>query len=210
MSSLAGQASQLIAAPESSANVENEVINSPDSLYQGNNEAAATGGGKSNDSGFFEDAESDAPRVDYKDFQLYQDDLPEIDPDTDRFFADADASTQVHSQFLYSDGSDSGVDFDDDTPDSQLSPCEQDALFFNTIHEVAIIAVSDEVYKALKDYDLRSHLANMLTPPPRDEDVGTTNPLRVWVSTSLRHEFIAYQIWQQEREQQQPVRESEA
>ncbi|KAG4437386.1 hypothetical protein IFR05_007150 [Cadophora sp. M221] len=201
MSSLTGQTSQGIAAPESSLNGQNDGINSHDAIYQGNNEGAAAGWEMPNDSGFFEDVDSYTPRVDYQDFQLYQDDdLPEIDPDTDRFFADADALIQPRTKSFSSDSNDSGVDLGDDTPGSQISPCEEDALLFEIINEVAFNGVSDEVYKALKDYDIHSQLSNTPNPPPRDGVVGDANPLRVWVNTYLRHEQLQFQVSPQEQQ----------
>jgi len=205
MSSFVGQASQGVAAAESSTNDQNEGINSPRAIYTGKKEAAATGGESFKDSGFFEDDESYTPRGDYEDFQLYRDDLSEIDPDTDKFFADADASVQEHAGSFYSESNDSGVDFDGYNLGSKHAASDEDALFFNTVREVAVSAVSNAIFEALEDYDARSQSDFIPTPPPRDEDVATTNPLRFWVSTYLHHEHIAYQLLQQP----QPVRDTE-
>ncbi|PVH76711.1 hypothetical protein DL98DRAFT_574251 [Cadophora sp. DSE1049] len=203
MSSFDGQSSQGIAATEQSANGQNEGGNSPEAIYQGNNEAAATGGESFNDSGFFEDDHSYTPMVDYKDFQLFQDDLPEIDPDTDKFFADADASVQDHTGSFYSENNDSGVEFDGYTPGSWISAAEDDALFSDSIQEVSITAVSNAVYEVLEDYEIRSQSTFIPSPSPVDVVI---DPLHVWIGSYLRHEHIAYQLSQPPF----PVRESQA
>ncbi|KAH7383032.1 hypothetical protein BKA64DRAFT_647169 [Cadophora sp. MPI-SDFR-AT-0126] len=205
MSSSNGQTSQGIAATEQSANGQNDGGRSPEAIYQGNNEATSPGGDNVNDSGFFEDDESNFPRADYRDFQLFQNDLPEIDPDTDKFFADADASAQDRPGPFYSEDNDSGVEFDGHTPTPQISASEDDALFCDAIQEVTITAVSSAVYEVLRDYEIRSQSAYIPPQILQDADVAI-DPLRVWVGNHLRHEQIAYQLSQPPY----PVRESEA
>lgn len=203
--SSSGQASQGIAVIEHSTNGQNKGGNSPEAIYQGNNEAAATGEDSFDDSGFFEDNQSLTPRVGLKDFQLFQDDLPEIDPDTDKFFADADASAQDYARSFNTKSNASVVQLDPRTPGSQISGLEDDALFRNTIQEVTVTTVSDAVYEVLEAYEIRSQASNIPPPPPQDENVAI-DPLRVWVGSYLRHEHIAYQLSQPPY----PVRESEA
>jgi len=205
MSSSVRRVSQGIAATEHSTNGQNDGGTSPEAISQGNNEAAATGEASFNDSGFFEDNQSLTPRVDYKDFQLFQDDLPEIDPDTDKFFADADACAQDYARSFYMDSNVGDVQLDEGTRATQISGVEDDALFHNTIQEVAVTAVSDAVYKVLEDYELCSQSSYIPPSPPQDEDVAI-DPVRVWVGSYLRHEHIAYQLSQPPY----PVRESEA
>ncbi|KAK0113933.1 hypothetical protein ONS95_014178 [Cadophora gregata] len=195
MSSFVGQSAQGIAATESSTNERNEGGNSPEAIYQGNNEAAATGGESFNDSGIFEDDDSYRPTADYKDFQLFDGDLPEIDPDTDKFFADADASVQHHTEFFYLGSNDSGVGFDDHTPGPQIPASEDDALFQDAVQQVTSTAVSNTVYEALEDYDVRSQSTYIPPPSPQVGDVAI-DPLVGWVGSYLRHEYIAYQLSQ--------------
>ncbi|KAL2063970.1 hypothetical protein VTL71DRAFT_4464 [Oculimacula yallundae] len=200
MASFTIQASEVIPVTESSTNTQVGGIESPEAIYQGNNEASATGVDSFRDSGVFCD-ESYPPKINYQDFQLYEDDLPEIDPAMDRFFADADASISNHGIPFYHQTNDSGVGFDARNPALQLFALGDDAPFFSSILDVVIADTNNTTSDILSTSDSPSQSADIPAAAPQDKDISV-DPLSVWLGTSLRHERVAYLLSQQP----QPVR----
>lgn len=138
-----------------------------------------------NDSGFFENEDSNTPRVDYQDFVLFSN----VDPTLEayNFFADADASVVVnHGSVAGSNNETVRIERSTSYASQRNPPCRSDdavreAATFNK----SVLAVVDS------NYDARSQSGQLKCPP-----TPYLRPLELWERTFERHESIAYRFEQ--------------
>lgn len=197
------QATQGVAASDKSTETQIQGNESPSTFYEGHIEAAPATG-DANDSGFFEDEDSVAPGTNYKDFTLFPDGRSEVDVDKYQLFADLDASTRGYAGSFDSDSSnDSGVEFDDSTPGSQLSTHAEDAVFSDAVDDAILETVNQAVFDVInKDYDIHS---NPEYVPPAPTADAVIDPFRSWLGAYHHHEHLQYLLDQSPY----PIRESE-
>ncbi|CZT00160.1 uncharacterized protein RCO7_14580 [Rhynchosporium graminicola] len=192
------KASQGIATTKSSTNTQNGDINSPEAIEQGNIAAAATGEEIFNDSGVFVEHYEfypPAPGLEYKDFQMYDEDLSEFDPNLDGFFADIRAAARAQTISLHHQNNYSGIVFEERHSTFRLPAMENQVLHSNRLYSEFVNGDKD-TSQVSKDDGLHSRSANFPAPPLQSND-ATTDSLHAWLRTPLRHEYIAYLLLRQ-------------
>jgi len=163
-----------------------------ESLARGNwEESPATGIDliNFNDSGFFdwEDAETNPYRHDYKDWVLFDGEIPIVS--TDNFFADLDASASANhgSNGLNAERASSAGR---GAVDGAQIEENRRTTFYDPVHEA--VQQSIAICKALNDFESQSQPDH--TRP--SYDTPTRTPLEKWANTYERHESIAYRLEQ--------------
>jgi hypothetical protein len=160
-----------------------------ESLVQGNlQESPATGidSANFNDSGFddWEDDETNPYRHDYKDWILFEGDIPIVS--TDNFFADLDASANPNHRSV-NDSSTSyagrGAVYDAQTEEYRRTT-------YDPVYEA--VQQSIALCKALNDFEIQSQ-PDQARP---SYDAPNLSPLQKWTNTYERHESIAYRLEQ--------------
>jgi len=163
-------------------------------VVQGNlKESPATGIDSTNfnDSGFFdwEDDETNPYRYDYKDWVLFEGDIPIVN--TENFFADLDASTNADRASVHGglhDESTSytgrGAVYGTQTEESRRT------AFYDPVYES--IQQSIAICKALNDFEIQSK-PDHARPSHKASNL---HPLEKWAKTYERHESIAYRLEQ--------------
>ncbi len=192
----AGQAPQDAAATHTSTNTQFQGNESASAFYEGDFEAAPATGGYANDSGFFEDEDEITPGTNYRDFTLFPDGRSEIDVNTYQLFAELDAATREPVGSFDDDSSnDSGVEFDNHTPASQLSILSENILFSEAVDEAIIEMVNQAVFEVIKkDYDAPS--IPEFDPPPSSVPTSDalTDPFCSWLGTYHPHECLSFKL----------------
>lgn len=161
-----------------------------ESLVQGNlQESPATGidSANFNDSGFFdwEDDETNPYRHDYKDWILFEGDIPIVS--TDNFFADLDASANANHRSVNDESTSyagRGAVHGAQTEEYRRT------TFYDPVHEA--VQQSIALCKALNDFEIQSQ-PDQARP---SHDAPNLSPLQKWTNTYERHESIAYRLEQ--------------
>jgi len=163
-----------------------------ESLVQGNLQASPATGLDSTtfeDSGFFEDDETNprTNRHDYKDWILYNNDLPALN--TDDFFADLDASTKANHSSIYDGTNNESTTY---IERSCVYDAQEDKFrrtnIYDSVYEAVHEWVDQSIYEAINDFDIRSQPD--YSRPSHDPTV--LSPLEKWANAYERHESIAY------------------
>lgn len=160
-----------------------------ESLVQSNlQESPATGidSPNFNDSGFddWEDDETNPNRHDYKDWILFEGDIPIVS--TDNFFADLDASANAnHCSVNNKSNSYAGQEAVHGAQNE-----EHGRTTYDPVHEA--VQQSIALCKALNDFEIQSQ-PDQARP---SHDAPNLSPLQKWTNTYERHESIAYRLEQ--------------
>jgi len=161
-----------------------------ESLVQGNlQKSPATGIDSTNfnDSGFFdwEDDETNPYRHDYKDWILFEGDIPIVS--TDSFFAELDAIPNANHRSVSGESTSSAGR---GAVDSSRIEEYRRITFYDPVHEAVQQSVA--LCKALNDFEIQSK-PDHARP---SHDALNISPLEKWASTYERHESIAYRLEQ--------------
>jgi hypothetical protein len=144
------------------------------------------------DSGFFENEDTNTPRADYQDFILFNN-QEYATSSKHHLFADANASTKGNHGSVHDGAPDEMVQIGRDVLHaSQRTPPLHRAGFFDAVRDAVHQSVDDAVTVALinnYDGDSQSHSRS---PPP----TPYLRPLELWENTYQRHESIAYRYEQ--------------
>ncbi len=168
----------------------------PESSLQGILQASPTTGIDStnfNDSGFYdyEHDETNPYRHDYKDWILFNGDIPLLN--TDNFFADLDASTKANHGSICDGVSNESASFTErGTVYNSQNEQNRRTSFYDPVHGAVRQPIDQSVLDALGAFEIRSQ-PDYSRP---SHQTPILNPLDKWYNTYERHESIAYRLEQ--------------
>lgn len=142
------------------------------------------------DSGFFENEESNTPRADYQDFILFS--QPANNSfHTSNFFADADSSTVANPGSFYERENSEETQVGRDVSYTAQNTPPPRAEFFDAVRDAIQQSVNEAITVAItQNYEDQSQHSR--SPPP----TPYLRPLELWEHSYERHEAIAYRFEQ--------------
>lgn len=134
-----------------------------------------------------------------RDILLFPNDLPEIEIETDNFFADIYDLANAGAKYDGNDGraAPAGDIVSTESQPSTLASRAEDSLFPDAVFETAITSVEYVVYEFIEHCDARLH-PEYIPAAPTEHTAATATPLLEWVhyNGTHRHELRAYLLGQ--------------